>query len=233
MTSDTVLSADGTTIVFDVEGSDFRPVVLRADGAATHRAMDPERAEFTRRLADPVRVVSYDRRRRGGRGDRDAYAERLRTEIDSGRPGAAMKLFMTEAVEMPNAMVDGMTDQPFWPALEHVAPTFVYDAHVMGEGMQGQPEAIDAFSDVSVPSPVMNGTASEVWLRKAAALLAELLPNGDRHGTGGTDTRCRPPSCSPTPSARASPHSPPQRTSHDMHRIQRQENRHRRVPHEP
>lgn len=242
MTSDTVLSADGTTIAFDVEGSDSHPVLVRVDGAATHRALDPVRAEFTRRLTDRFRVVSYDRRGRGGSSDRGTYAvereiedvaalldrfggrgflvglssgavlalrcaaaglpidglacyeppfvvspdrapvaidyaERLRAELDSGRPGNAMKLFMTEAVGMPAAMVDGMADQPFWPALEQVAPTLVYDAHVMGETMQGRPEALDVFSDVSVPTLVMNGSASEPWLRKAAALLTGLLPN--------------------------------------------------------
>lgn len=242
MTNDTVLSADGTRIAFDVQGSDSHPVLLRVDGAATHRAMDSGRAEFVRRLADRYRVVSYDRRGRGGSGDRGTYAvereiedvaalmdrfggrgfvvglssgavlalrcaaaglpidgiacyeppfvlspdrapvaadyvQRLRSEIDSGRPGNAMQLFMTEAVGMPASMVDGMVGQPFWPALEPLAPTLVYDAHVMGETMRGRPEAIDVFSDVSVATLVMNGSASEPWLRKAAALLAELLPN--------------------------------------------------------
>lgn len=242
MTSDTVLSADGTTIAFDVEGRDSHPVLLRVDGAASYRALDPGRAEFTRRLADRFRVVSYDRRGRGGSGDRGTYAvereiedvaalldrfggrgflvglssgavlalrcaagglpidglacyeppfvvspdrvpvaidyaQRLRAEIDNGRPGNAMKLFMTEAVGMPAAMVDGMANQPFWPVLEQLAPTLVYDAQIMGETMQGRSEALDVFSDVSVPTLVMNGAASEPWLRKAAALLAGLLPN--------------------------------------------------------
>ena len=89
-----------------------------------------------------------------------------------------MKLFITEAVGMPAAMVDGMAGQPFWPVLEQVAHTLVYDAHVMGDTMRGRAESIDAFVGVSVPTLVMNGSASEPWLRTAAATLAALLPHG-------------------------------------------------------
>lgn len=243
MGNDTVSSADGTTIAYEVEGDDSAPVLLRVDGAATYRALDPGRAEFTRRLSGQFRVVSYDRRGRGGSHDRDTYAvereiddvaalldhfgghgfvvglssgavlalraaavglgidglacyeppfvvsqdrapvspdyaDHLQAEVAAGRPGEAVKLFMTEAVGMPAAALEGMDGQPFWPVLEQIAHTLVYDAHVMGDTMQGQPEAIGAFAEVRVPTLVMNGGASEPWLRAAANKLTEFLPDG-------------------------------------------------------
>lgn len=243
MRSDTVLSSDGAAIAYEVEGDDDRPVLLRIDGAATYRALDPGRAAFTQRLSDRFRVVSYDRRGRGGSEDRDDYAvereiddvaalldhfggqgfvvglssgavlalrcaaaglginalacyeppfvvsddrapviadyaERLSAEVAAGRPGEAMKLFMTEAVGMPAGMVDGMAGQPFWPVLEQIAHTLVYDAHVMDDTMQGRAEAISVFADVTVPTLVMYGAASEPWQHTAATTLAEVLPGG-------------------------------------------------------
>ncbi|WP_191089883.1 alpha/beta fold hydrolase [Nesterenkonia ebinurensis] len=244
MGSDTVISADGTRIAYDATGDESRPVLLRVEGAATHRALNPGRAKFTDRLSGRFCVVSYDRCGRGDSDDRDAYAvereiedvaalldrfngrgfivglssgavlalrcaveglpidglacyeppfivssdrtpvaadyvERLQAEISSGRPGKAMKLFMVEAVGMPAVMVDGMAGQPFWPAMEQLAHTLVYDARVMGETMQGRPEMIDIFADVSVPTLVMSGSASAPWLRTAAAKLTQLLTNGN------------------------------------------------------
>jgi pimeloyl-ACP methyl ester carboxylesterase len=243
MESDTVLSADGTAIAYQAEGSESDPVLLRVDGAATYPALDPGRTEFTRRLSGQFRVVSYDRRGRGASEDREVYAvereiddvaalldhfgghgfivglssgavlalrcalaglpidglacyeppfvvsrdrapvapdyaERLHVVVSAGRSDEAVNLFMTEAVGMPAAMVDGMAGQPFWPALEQIAHTLVYDARIMGETMHGQPEALRAFADVSVPTLVMNGQASEPWLRAAAKQLTELLPSG-------------------------------------------------------
>lgn len=243
MRSDTVLSNDGTTIAYDVAGNDDRPLLLRIDGAATYRRLDPGRAAFTQRLTERFRVVSYDRRGRGASEDQDGYAVdreiedvaavldafgergfvvglssgaalalrcaaaglgidalacyeppfvvsqdrppvtpdyamRLQEEVTAGRPGEAVKLFMTEAVGMPVAMVEGMAGQPFWSLLEQLAQTLVYDAHVMGDTMQGRPEAISAFSSVELPTLVMHGSASEPWLRSAASGLAETLRNG-------------------------------------------------------
>jgi pimeloyl-ACP methyl ester carboxylesterase len=62
--TDTLRSADGTTIAFDVYG-DGPPLIL-AGGAFQHRAIDPQTAELAERLGARFTVFHYDRR---GRGD--------------------------------------------------------------------------------------------------------------------------------------------------------------------
>lgn len=242
MSSNAVRSADGTLIAYDTVGPADAPVIIRVDGAATFRALDPERDEFTRRLGDHFRVVSYDRRGRGESGDSTSYTidreiddiaallerfgghryllglssgavlalrcavaglpidglacyeppfvvspdrppvptdyvERLDAEVAAGRPGEAVKIFLTEAVGMPFTAVTAMAEQPFWPALAAIGHTMVYDGHIMGDTMHGKAETLEVFTKVEIPALVMNGEASEVWLHKAATTLAEQLPD--------------------------------------------------------
>lgn len=242
MNGNKIRSADGTAIAYDMKGLPSDPVIIRIDGAATYRALDPGRSEYTNRLSRRFQVVSYDRRGRGDSEDSDVYSvereiedvaallehfggrgfvlglssgavlalrcvgaglpidglacyeppfvvssdraplspdyvDRLHQAITAGRAGDAVKTFMTEAVGMPASMVDTMSGLPFWSALEQIGHTLIYDAHIMGETMQGRPEAISAFATVGVPALVMSGEASEPWLHEAARQLVEHVPN--------------------------------------------------------
>ncbi|TDC83873.1 alpha/beta hydrolase [Actinomadura sp. 7K507] len=73
----TVTSADGTTIVFDRDGTG--PVVVLVHGAFTGRS-HPTLAEVARALSPWFTVVNYDRRGRGDSGDTSPYA--VRREIE-------------------------------------------------------------------------------------------------------------------------------------------------------
>jgi pimeloyl-ACP methyl ester carboxylesterase len=50
----------------------------------------------------------------------------------AGRRGDAVAYFMTEAVGQPPEAVEQARKMPMWPALEAMAHTLAYDAHVMG-----------------------------------------------------------------------------------------------------
>lgn len=243
MTSNAVRSADGTLIAYDAVGPENAPVIIRVDGAATFRALDPGRDEFTANLRSQFQIVSYDRRGRGesedspiysidkevedvsallerfgGHGyvlglssgavlalrcaaaglpidglaayeppfivspDRDPvtpdYVNRVQGVVADGRPGEAVRIFMTEAVGMPSAAVQSMTELPFWPALAQIGHTIAYDGHIMGGTMSGNPNELDAFTNVEVPALVMCGAASEEWLHEAAIQLVQRLPSG-------------------------------------------------------
>lgn len=67
----TVTSNDGTSIAYDQVG-DGPPVVL-VDGALCFRESGPN-GDLAAQLADRFTVITYDRRGRGGSGDRQPYA---------------------------------------------------------------------------------------------------------------------------------------------------------------
>ena len=55
------------------------------------------------------------------------YMDRLRELLAEGRHGDMAVMFMTDAVGMPDEMVERMKQLPFWTAMEDVAHTLTYD----------------------------------------------------------------------------------------------------------
>ena len=76
--SDTVRSADGTTIAFDRAGEG--PALVLVDGAIAHRAINPTSGAMAGLLASRYEVVRYDRRGRGGSGDTLPFAKEREIE---------------------------------------------------------------------------------------------------------------------------------------------------------
>ena len=60
-------------------------------------------------------------------------ADRLAGLVAAGRRGDAVELFQTEAVGIPPEVVARLRHAPFWPALEAIAHTLVYDAMILGD----------------------------------------------------------------------------------------------------
>ncbi|QTX05888.1 alpha/beta fold hydrolase [Agromyces archimandritae] len=136
MTEHTATSADGTAIAYTATG-DGEPIVI-VDGATAYRAITAEDAEISRLLADGFRVISYDRRGRGGSGDTAPYAverefEDLAAVIEHGGGGRPATVFAWSsggnlalnavqagavpvarlALFEPNALVDDALRPPF------------------------------------------------------------------------------------------------------------------------
>lgn len=97
----------------------------------------------------------------------------LRELSSSGRRGEAVEFFMRDVIGMPPEAVAGARQAPFWPGLEAIAPTLVYDSAVTADGV---PPA-DRLGRIEVPVLLLGSNASWPWMqdavRAAAACLAE------------------------------------------------------------
>jgi pimeloyl-ACP methyl ester carboxylesterase len=111
--------------------------------------------------------------------------DQLKDLINSGRRGDAAEMFMTKGSLMPADMVAGMRTQPFWPSVEAVAHTLVYDATIMEGTMRGGPLPVDRWKAVTIPTLIIYGGAGPAWSRNAAEVLIKLLPYAERQTLEG------------------------------------------------
>jgi pimeloyl-ACP methyl ester carboxylesterase len=103
--------------------------------------------------------------------------EQLKDLITAGRRGDAAEAFMIKGSLMPADVVAGMRTQPFWPSVEAVAHTLVYDAMIMEGTMRGAALPLDRWKAVTIPTLVIYGGAGPSWSRNAAEALVDLLPH--------------------------------------------------------
>jgi pimeloyl-ACP methyl ester carboxylesterase len=111
--------------------------------------------------------------------------EQLKDMVASGRRGDAAETFMTKGSLMPADAVAGMRTQPFWPSVEAVAHTLVYDAMIMDGTMQGTRLPADRWATITIPTLVLYGGAGPAWSCNAAEALVEMLPNAERQTLEG------------------------------------------------
>jgi pimeloyl-ACP methyl ester carboxylesterase len=102
------------------------------------------------------------------------YRKQLNTLLAQGRNGDAVGLFLM-FVGVPADEVEGMRGRPVWPTLEAVAPTLAYDAATLGEDAS---VPFEQASRVTVPTLVMNGSASPPFMYSTAVALAGAMPHG-------------------------------------------------------
>ena len=115
------------------------------------------------------------------------YVEHLDQLISEGRKGAALAYFMTTAVGTPEEFIEQIRSAPFWSMSESVAHTIPYDGRVMGGTMSGKPLSESPWDSIKIPTLVMDGGASEGWIRNGVRQLAEILPNSRRITLEGQD----------------------------------------------
>jgi pimeloyl-ACP methyl ester carboxylesterase len=236
---ETVQSADGTTIAYEITGNG--PVLVTSVGLFCDRGTTAGLAAI---LAPEFTVVRYDRRGRGDSGDAPEYAPEREIEdlaaviaavggsamvyghssgavlalegaarglpitkiaayeppytiegarpskpgfaaritelIADGRHADAVVEFMT-GTGMPEEQARQMTRGPWWPSMERLVPTMVYDLALVGEEV-GIPKR---FADIEVPTLVLDGGESDEWARTAVAEVAALVPGGTRVSVPG------------------------------------------------
>lgn len=105
------------------------------------------------------------------------YAQRFEDLLAEGRRGDMVEHFMVNGVGMPAEAVVPMKNSPVWPILESIAPTLIYDTAVM-ELNRWNPPANAA--SVQVPTLVISGGASPVYMINAAQSTADAIP-GAKH----------------------------------------------------
>ena len=110
-----------------------------------------------------------------------AYRKQLAEVLAEDRKGDALGLFMM-LVGMPPEHLEGARRQPMWPMWEAVAHTLPYDAAALGEDASVPTEKA---ASVTVPTLVMDGSASFPFMHTTAVALAKALPNGEHRTLEG------------------------------------------------
>jgi pimeloyl-ACP methyl ester carboxylesterase len=106
----------------------------------------------------------------------DDYLAEAKRILAEGRNGDAIVHALTKTVFLPEDMVHGMRNEPFFPAMEAVAPTVAYDGEIMDGLMSGNPLPTDRWHTITTPTLILYGGASEQWMHNAAKALGDVLP---------------------------------------------------------
>ncbi len=108
------------------------------------------------------------------------YTKQLTALLSEDKKGDAVALAMT-TWGAPAQAVAGMRQTPVWSMFEAVAPTLAYDDAIMGDG--SVPTGM--LASVSVPTLVLNGSASPAFMHDAAQAVADALPQGQHRTLEG------------------------------------------------
>lgn len=105
------------------------------------------------------------------------YAATMSDLLASGKRGAAVKHFLGKGVGLPGPVVAMMPLMPGWSKLKAVAHTLPYDVKLTIAHQRGEPLSAETWRGVTIPTLVLDGGKSPVWMRNATRSLAEVLPN--------------------------------------------------------
>ena len=105
------------------------------------------------------------------------FADQLAGLVAADRRGDALVLWMRSTVRMSDEAIGQARTQPWWPAVEALAHTTPYDATITAPYMTGRPLPARRWSNVTMPTLVLDGEVSPSFLREGAKALAGILPN--------------------------------------------------------
>jgi len=97
--------------------------------------------------------------------------EQLAELIALGQRGEAVELFQTQALSIPASIVAQMRQAPFWPALEAIAPTLVYESTLLGE----MDVLAEQLPSITVKTLVISGGEVQARMLQAAQVVADAL----------------------------------------------------------
>lgn len=154
--------AGGAAALFGISSG----AVLALDAAARHPAKVTKVAVY-----EPPFIVDSSRA-----PITPDYLAQLAGHVAANRRGAAVKLFMTEGIEVPRFVVTLMSLFPMWKRLKGLAHTLPYDAICMAGTQSGNPLPADRWASLTAPTLVVDGGKSPVSMRNGVKALADLLP---------------------------------------------------------
>ena len=102
--------------------------------------------------------------------------EQYETMVAEGRRGDAAEYFIGKVVGMPPEFVAYAKSQPWWAGQEALAHTLAYDARIMGD----YSVPVETAAKVTVPTLVLDGSASMPFMASGTDALASALPNATR-----------------------------------------------------
>ena len=175
-------SSDTLPYSLDKEIEDIEALIDEAGGSAYVYGISSGGAlalEAASKLGSKVRKlaiyeVPYDESETGQAKWKE-YKTILNESLKAGKNGDAITAFM-KLVDVPEEMLAGMKQSPYWPELEKVAPTLVYDAACLGDRKIPAERA----RHITVPTLVMDGGGSlQMYpnMRASAEKLAQLIPS--------------------------------------------------------
>jgi pimeloyl-ACP methyl ester carboxylesterase len=112
--------------------------------------------------------------RAGGAPDPVDHAAALDELVRAGRRGDAVEYFQGQMVGIPAPVIAQMRTAPFWPALEAMAHTLVYEARILGDGLLPQ----DRVRAVTAPVLAIAAGKGPPFMRDTAEAVARLAPHG-------------------------------------------------------
>jgi pimeloyl-ACP methyl ester carboxylesterase len=107
----------------------------------------------------------------------DRYIETLSSYVDAGDRDGLVEYFQTRVIGLPPQMVESFKADPMWPKLAALAPTLVYDGHVLGGDDHSLPADLLMGVRVPVLAVTSTGTATS-WMGRTSEVLAAALPEG-------------------------------------------------------
>jgi pimeloyl-ACP methyl ester carboxylesterase len=106
------------------------------------------------------------------------YTAKLTDAIANNKPGDAVTLFM-KFVGVPDEMLAGMRQSPYWQGMEAVAPSLRYDAAALGESRL---VPRDRIKNITAQTLVLDGSESLTlmpFMNIAAKEITASLPNAE------------------------------------------------------
>lgn len=193
-------SRDKEPYALDSEIADIEALIDHAGGSAFVYGVSSGAAlamEAALKLGDKIRkLVMYEPPYNDDPQARKNWAnfvKEVRQDIAAGRGDDAVLRFMM-LVGMSPDDVPGVRKEPWFAMLAAIGQTLLYDAAALGDE-----SAIphDKAARVSVPTLVVDGSASFPFMHAAAAALAEAMPNGAQHTLDGQTHEVAPEAIAP------------------------------------
>ena len=101
---------------------------------------------------------------------------RIGEAVAAHRRGAAVTVFL-QTVGVPSLIIALMRLSPVWPKLKAIAHTLPYDGVIVQDHQMGRPLPPKRWASVTVPTLVMDGGKSPLWMRRGNRALSLALPN--------------------------------------------------------